>query len=49
MDLSKWVNENLSDCKIEFKYIETTKPKYFHMSKTKNILGKHATVIFCVG
>lgn len=42
-DVSKWVDENLSDCKIEFKYIETNKPKYFHMSKTKNILGKHAT------
>ena len=42
-DLDVWVHSELVDLPVEFKYVKTNTPKYFHMSKTKNVLGKSAT------
>jgi predicted glycosyltransferase involved in capsule biosynthesis len=41
--IDKWVEAELKNLPVEFKYLKTTKPTYFHMSKVKNILGKNAT------
>lgn len=41
--IDRWVKTELKSLPVEFKYLKTTKPTYFHMSKTKNILGKNAT------
>ncbi len=41
--IDEWVVSELKDLPVEFKYIRTTEPKYFDMSKTKNILGRNAT------
>ncbi len=44
-NIDGWVSANEKEFKknIEFKYIKTTKPKFFNMSVVKNILGKNAT------
>ena len=42
-DLDEWVNNNLLNADIDFKYLQTKRPKYFDMSNAKNILGKHAS------
>lgn len=42
-NIDEWVETELKNLQVEFKYVKTTKPKYFHMSKVKNILGKNAT------
>lgn len=41
--LSGWVKSELTNLPVEFKYIHTNKPRYFDMSKTKNILGRVAS------
>lgn len=44
-NLEQWVCANKKEFEkiVDFKYIKTTKPRFFEMSKTKNILGKYAT------
>lgn len=42
-NLDEWVNENLLNLDVEFSYIKTDQPTHFHMSKSKNMLGNHAT------
>lgn len=43
--IDDWVFANKKEFEknVEFKYIKTTKPKFFDMSVVKNILGKNAT------